>query len=334
MFDAHHNQVSELLSAGATICITNIHMADPFLAKWAQAIRTQLNFTGTVGVNCYISPDGAGLPMHYDKRVATTIQIAGKKRWRYSVKAAKPWPNDNQIYQEGVTESSGKDVGILPNDMECKEVELNPGDMLCLPAGGWHSAQGIGVSLALNLYFSPRNFLDQLIPLLHEFASSNEDWRGGPPATIEKIQGEMPSETSAYMKERLTEFHEMALRTLDGPRALTGPWLNSLTANPYTGWLAAPKLSIPEVSPDQRFVLEKSLFRYVESHDQVVIPCEHGMLTFPASLTPLFHRLASETSSFSIPEALSWPQNSKELSQDKLMSYLKILYSNGFLKMV
>src|SRR6187431_2243296 len=50
MMEAHHNQVIELLNAGATICITNIHMADSFLAQWAQAIRSQLNFTGTVGV--------------------------------------------------------------------------------------------------------------------------------------------------------------------------------------------------------------------------------------------------------------------------------------------
>jgi ribosomal protein L16 Arg81 hydroxylase len=89
MIKAQHDKVIELLNAGATVCITNIHMADPFLARWAQAIRAQLNFTGTVGVNCYVSPDASGLPMHYDKRVATTIQIAGKKRWKLSTEPAK-----------------------------------------------------------------------------------------------------------------------------------------------------------------------------------------------------------------------------------------------------
>ncbi|HBL94988.1 MAG TPA: cupin, partial [Hyphomonas sp.] len=77
MFSAQLGEASDLLKSGATICITNIHMADPFLARWAQAIRARLSFTGTVGVNCYASPDGAGLPMHYDRRVATTLQIAG-----------------------------------------------------------------------------------------------------------------------------------------------------------------------------------------------------------------------------------------------------------------
>ena len=31
------------------------------------ALRAQLNFSGTVGVNCYLSPDGAGLSTHYDR---------------------------------------------------------------------------------------------------------------------------------------------------------------------------------------------------------------------------------------------------------------------------
>ena len=90
MMKAHHYQVGNLLNAGATICITDIHQADAGLAKWAEAIRAQLNFAGLTGINCYISPDGSGLPMHYDKRIATSIQIAGKKRWKFSTKAAKP----------------------------------------------------------------------------------------------------------------------------------------------------------------------------------------------------------------------------------------------------
>src|SRR5688572_2860759 len=61
MLDASHHQLETLFKSGATICITNIHMADPALAQWAQTIRSQLNFSGTVGANCYLSPDGAGL---------------------------------------------------------------------------------------------------------------------------------------------------------------------------------------------------------------------------------------------------------------------------------
>jgi hypothetical protein len=329
MIEAQHHQVSELLNAGATICITNIHMADPFLAQWAQAIRTQLNFTGTVGVNCYISPDGSGLPMHYDKRVATTLQIAGKKRWKFSVEPAKAWPDSNEVYIEGQV---GDEVGKLPPAMEFREVELHPGDLLCLPAGAWHSARGIGFSLALNLYFAPRNLFDQFIPLLQNFAVSNERWRGGSPATLEKIQGNMPQTTSAYMRERLDEFHKLALEIIDNPDSLADSWLSSLIHTPYTGWQPAPLLPIPEVTTHQQFRVAPSSLRFIESEGKLVVPSDNGLLKFPISFAPILKGLSSKTESFTIPEVLSWAQKPGGASSNEITSYLKILYSNGILK--
>lgn len=331
MIDANHSHVAELLNAGATICITNIHMADPFLAQWAQAIRAQLNFTGTVGVNCYVSPDGSGLPMHYDKRVATTLQIAGKKRWRFSTESAKLWPDTNEVYQEGQFDRA---AGKPPAEMELREVELNPGDMLCLPAGAWHSARGIGFSLALNLYFAPRNLFDQFIPLLQNFALANENWRGGPPATIEKTQGKMPHAVSAYMRERIDEFHKMVLEVIESPDSLAESWLTSLTHAPYTGWNPDPLLPIPEVTADQRFRVMQSSLRFIENQDKLIIRCDSGFLEFPVSLAPILKRLASELESFTIPDVLSWQQTTEGSSANEIIPYLKTLYRSGILKRV
>jgi ribosomal protein L16 Arg81 hydroxylase len=329
MIEANHSQVAELLNAGATICVTNIHMADPFLAQWAQAIRAQLNFTGTVGVNCYVSPDGSGLPMHYDKRVATTIQIAGSKRWKFSIESAKPWPDTNEVYQEGQFD---KAAGKPPVDMEFREVELNPGDMLCLPAGAWHSARGVGFSLALNLYFAPRNLLDQFIPLLQKFASSNEYWRAGSPATVEKTQGCLPQTVSAYMRDRLDEFHQMVLDVLDNPDALVEPWLTSSTNVPYTGWQPAPLLPIPEVTPDQQFCVANSSLRFIEFQDKVLVPCDNGLLNFPVGFAPILQRLSKDIERFTILEVLSWQQKPDGPAPSEIMFYLKMLYQNGILK--
>lgn len=331
MLPAQHNQVIDLLNAGATICITNIHMADPFLARWAQAIRTQLNFTGTVGVNCYVSADGSGLPMHYDKRVATTLQIAGKKRWKFSVESAKAWPATNEVYQEGQV---AEGIGKLPADMEFREVELNPGDLLCLPAGAWHSARGIGFSLALNLYFAPRNLLDQFIPLLQNIVDSNEHWRGGPPVTMEKTQGRMPPTIALYMRERIEEFHKMALEIIDNPDLLAEPWLTSLTHAPYTGWQPDPLVPIPEVKIDQRFLVVPSSLRFIEIKDELIVRCDNGTIAFPVNLAPIFKRLSSKVESFTIPEVLAWPENPYRTSPNEIMFYLKTLYKNGILKAV
>jgi hypothetical protein len=99
--------------------------------------------------------------------------------------------------------------------MEFREVELSPGDLLCLPAGAWHAARGVGFSLALNIYFAPRNLFDPLASLFQKFAASNENWRAGPPVTVEKTQGKMPGAVSEYLRERIDEFHKMALKMLE-----------------------------------------------------------------------------------------------------------------------
>ncbi len=83
-------------------------------------------------------------------------------------------------------------------------MEMKPGDLLCLPAGAWHAAKAVGESLAINMYFQPRNFLEQLTPMLQSFASANGNWRAGAPATLDNVDGEMPQAVSQYMRERIS----------------------------------------------------------------------------------------------------------------------------------
>ncbi len=331
MFVTTVDKVSELLNSGATICITNIHMADPGLARWAQSIRAQLNFTGTVGVNCYVSADGSGLPMHYDKRVATTLQIAGSKRWKFSSSASTAWPNQNGLYQNGRIEPVGEAHGKRPEEMEFREVELSAGDLLCLPAGAWHAARGVGFSLALNLHFSPRNLFDRLTPLFQEFAAASEQWRGGPPVTVEKVQGKMPEAISDYMRKRLDELHRLALKLIEQPDAVDASWLTSLVDSPYTGWQPDPMSAVPRATSADRFRVAPSL-SFIETRDKVIVPSEHGFLSFPISMSPILRRLASGSTPVSVPEILSWRQDSLGPPQMEIVSHLQALFKVGILR--
>ena len=329
MLEASNQQVESLFKQGATICITNIHMADPELARWAQTVRYQLNFSGTVGVNCYLSPDGAGLSTHYDKRVVTNIQVAGRKRWRYSTEAAKPWPDQNAVYQGGSVEAGGaSDPGKLPPQLEMREVEMKPGDLLCLPAGAWHAARAVGESLAINMYFQPRNFLEQLTPMLQSFASANGDWRAGAPATLDNVRGEMPAAVSNYFRERLEEFHKLALHLLQNPQTMVEPWLGASTQLPYTGWQPTPKASLEGLTNEQRFRVAKSALRFVRVQDKLVLPCENAVLAFPAAAGPMLQRLASEPGTFTMHDVLAWGVRPEGPDPKKVLSYLQVLIEN------
>jgi ribosomal protein L16 Arg81 hydroxylase len=329
MVEASNQQVESLFKQGATICITNIHMADPELARWAQTVRSQLNFSGTVGVNCYLSPDGAGLSTHYDKRVVTNIQVAGRKRWRYSTEAAKPWPDQNAVYQDGSFEPGGaSDPGKLPPQLEMREVEMKPGDLLCLPAGAWHAARAVGESLAINMYFQPRNFLEQLTPMLQSFASANGDWRAGAPATLDNVRGEMPAAVSNYFRERLEEFHKLALHLLQNPQTMVEPWLGASTQLPYTGWQPTPKASLEGLTNEQRFRVAKSALRFVRVQDKLLLPCENAVLAFPAAAGPMLQRLASEPGTFTMHDVLAWGVRPEGPDPKKVLSYLQVLIEN------
>jgi len=323
MLDAEPGQIGELLDKGATICITDIHLADPVLAQWAQAVRAQLNFTGLVGVNCYVSPDGSGLPTHYDKRVATSIQISGKKYWRYSLESAKPWPLENAVYQPASDGAIDPAIGTSPAKMAFGEVVLEAGDLLCLPAGAWHAARGIGHSLALNVYFSPQNFIHQLAPLIQHLAVQSGSWRGGPPATLEKVQGDMPTAVTDYMRQRFDEVCEIAAEA----------WLSSLAQEPYKGWKPEPLLPLPGIAPDQRFRIAATLLRYVRSDEGLLVACDNGMLRFPDTMAPIFQRLSAEEAGFTIPDVLSWQTSADGPSREQILQALKTLFSNGLMKL-
>jgi hypothetical protein len=268
--------------------------------------------------------------MHFDKRVATTLQIAGKKRWKFSTTPAKAWPDHNGLYKDGRVEPVGPDNGKLPDEMEFREVELSPGDLLCLPAGAWHAARGVGFSLALNIYFAPRNLFDSLAPLFQEFAASNEKWRGRATCHGRKDSGKNASAVSEYMRERIDEFHKMALKMLEQD-ALGATWLTSLTDRPYTGWQPDPVAKLPRATSEDRFRVATSL-RFIETQDKVIVPCDYGLLKFPLAFAPIFHRLASETAPFSVPEVLTWRQESRGPSQQEIVSQLQALFGVGILQ--
>src|SRR5215207_4430233 len=78
--------IEHMYEAGATICVTGMEKAHAKLAKFAERVRSELNYAGNVSFRAYLSPPGSGFDLHFDARIATTLQISGKKRWWYSAK--------------------------------------------------------------------------------------------------------------------------------------------------------------------------------------------------------------------------------------------------------
>ena len=214
---------NRILHGGGTLCVEGLETVEPSLAVAAAAIKRDLGFCGKTDFRCYWSSDGHGFDMHFDARVATTLQIEGSKRWTFSEEVALPWPH-YQV-QAGMQSRELQDWEQYRPVGQCtlRDVLLEPGDVLCLPASTWHAAEARGESLALNLAFAfPRGLWARFYSLLGDMITTVPEWRQPPPLHREgELQnGLVSSEISDYFLIRLVELESLIRSFKDDPDAI------------------------------------------------------------------------------------------------------------------
>jgi ribosomal protein L16 Arg81 hydroxylase/catechol 2,3-dioxygenase-like lactoylglutathione lyase family enzyme len=213
-------EVPDYLARGASVCADPIDRGDTMLAEFAVKVAQQLNYVGGVSVKAYASPDGYGFNTHFDKGIATTLQIDGSKRWRYSAAPAVASPLDNALLTPGggVRYTSRPLSGLASwervdgvDESAFLEVTLEPGDVLCLPAGTWHNAKAIGRSLALNVSFDPLDVFRFFVYTLGGLLKERPDWRGSLPLAYSDRgwPAGPPPAVTAFFDERMREMQQV-----------------------------------------------------------------------------------------------------------------------------
>lgn len=229
--DLSPDDMEGALANGETICVNDVSAGDDDLAYCADEFRREVGHAGRTHFSAYQSRHGAGAAVHFDSRIACTLQLSGKKRWRYSRRTALAWPRANaQANSRGVVRYLGLG-GLDPweqlaavNAGEFAEVLLSPGDLLCLPAGTWHETYSEGDSFALNLSSSPRGFAEVMQLTLQTALEHEPAWRNLAPAG--RLEGEegWPPEALAYCSERLREVADLVSALQRDPKPLLRAW--------------------------------------------------------------------------------------------------------------
>lgn len=193
--------IKHMMQAGATICVNGMEKAHPKLLQAARLARAELNYCGDVSFRAYLSPPNTGFDLHFDARVTTTLQIAGTKQWWYSTTPALPFPFYNS---GGHPRSSGVSYKV-PKPETLRTTVLRPGDLFCLPAGIWHSAKGIGASLALNMAFDHHNsgMFDSIAAMLGQRLMQDPEWRRPLPTALHQNRNRMPEPVASALRERI-----------------------------------------------------------------------------------------------------------------------------------
>jgi hypothetical protein len=239
-----------MLRKGATLCVNQMELRVPQLARFIGAIKRQLGYMGKVSFNSYLSPPHTGFNWHFDARVATTLQIEGTKRWRYSNRTAVEWPRANGVLRSDRTgRYADPRAGVEPwerippfDERDTSEALLEPGDLLVLPAGTWHDAcGGSDGSLALNLSFTPVPYTNLLGNLLDAMLRADPGWRGPAPALPRS--GGAPGEVDPQSLETIAKQLARAAETLRSLSADGAPLVRA--------WASAVR-TLPGVPPEPR----------------------------------------------------------------------------------
>ena len=358
-FDISRHQVPWMYEAGATICVDWISEGDPRLRELAHAIKMQLGYPGFVRFNAYRSPDGCGFNTHFDARIATTLQIEGSKVWTYSRKPAVDWPVQNAFRMaDGSTRYPEQDfsvtsrfreanewengVAMAPSDFE--DVLLEPGDLLVLPAGTWHSAKAEGHSLALNLTFEPMNFADLLREMLKKEFETSSAWRAVPPyLTLPVNAGEhIPLEMRDYIAQRLAEATKLFTDVPPDGNQLLSAWGRNVADEGNSGLKGTAHLSPAPAGESPSCVRKDDELRHPSHQPLLRIKgrCADGAagltlyvgareMEVRGDLQPLVECVARHRR-FKAGSVLEWP--GVALTWEHARDVLQLLVTNGFLE--
>jgi hypothetical protein len=344
IFMASPEQAGALYAGGATLCATQLESRVPTLQPFVAAIKRQLGYPGKVTFNGYLSPAGSGFNWHFDMRIASTFQIDGSKRWRFSNRPCVSWPQANGVLR---TDGTGRYVdakvgseswaSIPPFDeKDVTEVVLEPGDLLVLPAGTWHDARGGNAgSLALNLSFTPVSYAVLFRDLLESRLSEDPDWRSPPPLLprLEGRPGEVDAQALEAIGRQLGRAAE-ALGSITGDSAAMVRLWTSFVQN-----AAPPAVSVPAPEP----VLATDRLRVRADGNVYVRTADQGAKLFVsigaaglavAGTAVRFLQGVLSAGEFVAGDSVKWGDEGKPLTWREVEATLNHLLREGLLERV
>ncbi len=180
--------VQEAFDAGETICadVSTAESVAPALASLKAQLRP---VDGEPFAKLYVSPARAGFAMHMDAHHVFVVQLSGAKRWWFgdvpvaphALLGGKVDPDGRAVHtypRDGwpIADADGHPL-VAPERDALVSVVLEPGDVLYLPPGTWHTTCATETSVALSIS-PPRVPLSAVVlGALRERIEADPQWR-------------------------------------------------------------------------------------------------------------------------------------------------------------
>ena len=179
---ASPHDARKMFASGMSLLFEEAQRHAPVLVPWLDAIRDDLGLSSLTQERCliYATPAGKGTAPHFDQNVNFVLQIHGTKTWSLApnTHVARPMTRHTMgqpVDPELQSYATLPMPAALPADRI--EVVLEPGSVLFVPRGVWHSTHATTDALSLNFTFSPPTCIDLLTAALRSKLALSKDWR-------------------------------------------------------------------------------------------------------------------------------------------------------------
>jgi hypothetical protein len=171
-----------------TTYVVNANALDPAVAQWLSALARDLGALVARG-SVFASDAGAQMPPHFDDIDNFTIQLRGSKEWVVSAEPAVEEPIDNHGGNEEVSGQLAQYVSRPPRWRDIEDATtfvLNPGDVLYVPPGHWHTTRTIEESLSVSLAYGRETWMDGVLGAVRRGLVRDPLWRSAVSSSSEE----------------------------------------------------------------------------------------------------------------------------------------------------
>ena len=166
--------------AGESIYIVGLDRTVKPLREICDALASELSLTPQdVMVQAWAAGGATSVGMHFDLDYNFNIQIAGRKQWQAAPNDLVAHPVVSHHAARGAGHVAADSGRALPSEMpaNARTWEAQPGDVVYVPRGVWHSTRTNEASLAMAFVIQPLTWAEHLTKVLQDRLHADPRWR-------------------------------------------------------------------------------------------------------------------------------------------------------------
>ena len=176
------DQAKHLFQEGRGLYFDDPNKFSPLIREWLEAIKEDLGLSTLTYSRSliYAIANKRGTSPHFDQNINFILQISGTKKWKVAPNKHVENPMDRHTMGLDVEPELARYIQrpmpeTFPED--AVEFVLEPGSILFLPRGSWHTTEAMTDALSLNFTYSPPTWIDLFTSAIRDRLVQSSKWR-------------------------------------------------------------------------------------------------------------------------------------------------------------